>query len=158
MSVLAKSFSMNEKNESKKPKQDIRTPIELFNKINEQFNFNLDPCDSNEKENWLGIKSFNQNRNENGLEKKWFGNVFINPPWSNIFPWIKKAEYELKKGNCNFCVFLLPNRTETKWFHHIIGSAHFLKLQNLTSRVKFDDNKDSYVIGIGIYILWRKLF
>ncbi len=158
-SVLSKAFSVNENGESKKPKQDIRTPLSLFNKLNLQFNFDLDPCDSNEKENWLPVNiSYNLNRKENGLELTWFGNVFVNPPWNNIFPWIKKAESELKEGNCNFVVFLLPSRVETKWWHHLLGSKHFMNLTYLPSRVKFDDHPDSYVIGISIITLWRKLF
>ncbi len=156
-SVLARSFSVNENGNSKKPKQDIRTPLILFSTLNQQFNFDLDPCDSNEKENWLSLDSYNLNRNENGLDLNWYGNVFVNPPWNKIFPWIKKAEYELKEGNCNFVVFLLPSRVETKWWHHLLGSKYLMNYTFLKSRVKFDDHPDSYVIGITIFTLWRKL-
>jgi hypothetical protein len=28
---------------------------------------------------------------ENGVELPWFGDAFVNPPWSEIYPWVSKA-------------------------------------------------------------------
>lgn len=164
-SVLGKAFSVNDKGESEKPKQDIRTPKELFEILDRQFHFDMDPCDSLEKPDWLRLQCYNLDRGENGLELDWFGRVFVNPPWgkgengeSLILTWILKAEQELRIGNCRYVVFLVPSRTETKWFHHIKNSEYLMNHTYLKSRVKFDGHEEKYVVGISIFTLWRNLF
>ena len=151
-SVLSRSFSINGRGN-----QDIRTPIWFFDKLNRQFNFNLDPCDSIEKPSWLGINAYNLGRNEDGLIEEWNGNIFVNPPWNNIFPWIRKAEAELFLENARFIVLLVPSRTETKWFHHLLESEYLLNHRFLKSRMTFDDHENSFVIGISIFTLWRNV-
>jgi hypothetical protein len=47
MSILTKLLSHN-------GNQDRRTPKILFNELNNEFNFQLDPCTSTEKPNNLG--------------------------------------------------------------------------------------------------------
>ena len=104
------------------------TPKDFYNELNEEFKFNkFDPCP---------IKpSFN------GLKEDWIGNVFINPPYSNIRAWIEKGLNELKKGNVNLLVYLVPARTDTRWFHDLVyGKA---ELRFIKGRLKFGDQKNS---------------
>lgn len=48
----------------------------------------------------------------NGLEIRWTGNVWVNPPYRPIAPWITKAMTE----PVNELLLLVPAYTETRWF------------------------------------------
>ena len=92
------------KNMFKSKQQNWQTPKDFYDKINQEFNFDFDPCPVN--------PTFN------GLEVEWGNRNFINPPYKTMLSWIKKGIEEYKKGKLS--VFLLPVRTETKYFHELI--------------------------------------
>lgn len=54
----------------------------------------------------------------NGLSKKWFGKVFMNPPYSGklVGLFCDKLIAEVQKGNVKEAVVLVNNATETLWF------------------------------------------
>ena len=55
---------------------------------------------------------------DNGLEKDWRGEVWLNPPYSNAKPWIAKL------ARHNHGIALIFARTETVlWFEHIWPKA-----------------------------------
>lgn len=114
------------------------TPQELFNELNEEFIFSLDPCsdDNNHKCELYYTKD------TNGLSKSWNNNnVFMNPPYGRniIDKWVKKAYNESVNGNC-IVVGLLPARTDTKWFHdYILDKA---EIRFIKGRLKFSNSKD----------------
>lgn len=64
-----------------------------------------------------------------GLKIPWEAPFFINPPWSNIFPWIVKAIESNIYG-----VMLGPTRTDQPWFH--LGGP-VAKLVNIGGRVNY---------------------
>jgi len=65
------------------------TPIDLFTKLNAEFNFTTDPCA--EPTNRLGLPVF-FTKEQDGLSQEWKGNVFINPPYDQVeAKWLKKA-------------------------------------------------------------------
>jgi len=72
-----------------------------------EFHFDHDPCPLNPN----GLRS------TDGLGD-WGRSNFVNPPYSNKEPWIKKACLEREKGNLT--VMLLPVDTSTAWFHDYI--------------------------------------
>jgi len=86
-----------------------KTPPEFYDKLNNEFNFNFDPCPYSE-----GDLLFN------GLECEWGKSTFCNPPYSQKLKeaFIKKGISEWKKGKR--VVFLLPVSTGTKIFHEVI--------------------------------------
>ena len=118
------------------------TPIDLFNKLNEEFNFTLDPCATHENHKCDKYYTIE----DDGLSKDWSNEiVFMNPPYSKPEnpcklnckkkecqkrgyhidkykpgqeDWIKKAYKESQKGS--IVVALLPSRTDTKFFHKYI--------------------------------------
>mgnify|MGYP003251382283 CR=1 FL=1 len=108
-------------------KDDWETPQWLFNQLDDEFHFTLDPCCT--AENAKCLKYYT--KAENGLEQDWKGEtVFCNPPYSRgkkgapgQEAWIKKCFEESKKAGTT-CVMLLPARTDTKAFHtYIYGYA-----------------------------------
>lgn len=127
--------------------QEWETPQELYDELDKEFRFNLDPC-ANEN-NFKCISYFISPQNANqwtnpsiidGLKQRWSGRVFMNPPYGReINQWVKKAYYEALH-NCEVVVCLLPARTDTRWFHDycLKGEVRFLK-----GRLKFSNSKNS---------------
>jgi phage N-6-adenine-methyltransferase len=109
------------------------TPQDLFDKLNEEFGFDIDVCalPSNAK-----CKKF-YSPADDGLSQKWEGVCWCNPPYGReIGKWVKKA-YESKTK----VVMLLPARTDTKWFHdYIYGKA---EIRFIKGRLKFGDSKNA---------------
>lgn len=103
------------------------TPKEFYDKLNEEFNFDFDPCPLNTGE----ITPEND-----GLLIEWGKCNFINPPYSRELKekFVKKAIEESKKGKK--CVMLLPVSTSTKLFHeHILPNQKEIRF--IKGRIKF---------------------
>ena len=115
------------------------TPQSFYDKLNDEFRFNLDPCAT--PENAKCEKYFT--KEVNGLTQNWGGyNVFCNPPYGReLSKWVKKAYEESLKPNTTV-VMLIPARTDTKYFHEYI--YHKAKeIRFLKGRLKFGDSKNS---------------
>jgi|TARA_R100000482_G_scaffold120396_1_gene65632 site-specific DNA-methyltransferase (adenine-specific) len=119
------------------------TPKKLYNELNSEFNFDFDPCPLNS--------------DFDGLQIDWGKRNFINPPYSNVIGFLKKAHYELKFGNAELCVFLTFSNTDTKWFHNYcygIGELRFIK-----GRLKFEDengNAKNSAMRPSMLVIFRK--
>lgn len=60
-----------------------------------------------------------------GLGSSWEKKTFVNPPYSDPLPWVKKALEENRKGKT--IALLLKMDSSTKWFSLLQeGGAHFL--------------------------------
>lgn len=139
------------------------TPKRLYDELDEEFNFDLDPCTI--EENPLGTRKF-YTIVDDGLEKKWFGNVFVNPPYSTeINEWLFKADQELKHNSeIENIVFLLPVRTDTRWFHRYIYDTENNKFRNgvkvrfIKGRLKFGNSKNAAPFPSMIVIFTSRYF
>lgn len=120
-------------------KDNWSTPIDLFNKLDQEFNFTLDPCA--DEFNHKCKKYFTLE--DNGLLKDWSNDiVFCNPPYGRkIYDWVKKAYYESKKGA--LVVLLIPSRTDTKYFHEFLYNKSNVELRFLKGRLKFGESNNS---------------
>ena len=89
------------------------TPQWLFDALNMEFGFTLDPCSTHE--NRKCEQHFT--REEDGLSQDWGDNVvFVNPPYGReIGHWIRKSYESAQAGAVVVC--LIPARTDTKWWH-----------------------------------------
>ena len=115
------------------------TPQDFYNKLNEEFNFNLDPCSTNE--NTKCEKHFTID--DDGLKQDWQGyTVFVNPPYGRVLKeWVQKCYEESLKPNTTV-VMLIPARTDTIYFHKYI--YHIAKeIRLLKGRLKFGECKNS---------------
>lgn len=114
------------------------TPIDFYNTLNNEFNFNLDPCATTL--NHKCPKYFT--KEDNGLLQSWEGhNVFCNPPYGrHIGAWVEKAFNESKKEN-TIVVMLIPTRTDTRWFHDFI--YHKAEIRFIKGRLKFGGCKNA---------------
>ena len=113
------------------------TPQDFFDKLNDEFNFDLDPCAV--KETAKCKKYFTPEID--GLQQSWDGfRVFCNPPYgSEIKHWIKKAS-EARGG---VVVMLIPARTDTRYFHDYIYQKKNVEVRFIKGRLKFVGNQES---------------
>lgn len=113
------------------------TPINLFNELDREFKFTLDPCSTHENHK---CKKY-YTKDENGLLKEWNDEiVFMNPPYGRNITglWVKKAFEQYYKYGITI-VMLLPARTDTKWFHEYIYNK--CEIRFIKGRLKFNDGK-----------------
>lgn len=115
------------------------TPQDLFDSLNNEFKFTLDPCatDDNHKcDKYFTIKN-------NGLLQEWENEVvFCNPPYSKIRQWVFKAFWENFYFDTKI-VMLIPARTDTIWFHEYIYNNPNVEIRFIKGRLKFGDSKNS---------------
>ena len=106
------------------------TPQWLFDALDKEFGFTLDPCSSNE--NAKCRQHFTSK--EDGLAQSWEEQVvFMNPPYGReIRKWMKKAFDSSLAGATVVC--LIPARTDTKWWHQFAMKGEIRLLQG---RLKF---------------------
>ena len=116
--------------------EEWETPQDLFNKLNNEFNFTVDVASS--ELNYKCKKHYTQK--EDGLVQNWNNEVaWCNPPYGRkIGEWVKKAS-ESKA----IIVMLLPARTDTKWFHNYIYNKQNIEIRFIKGRLKFGNSKNS---------------
>src|SRR6266542_472113 len=89
------------------------TPIAVFDKLNQEFDFNLDAAATDQN---FKCKNYFTKEND-ALLQDWFiyKRVFLNPVYGRqIGKFIKKAYEESLKGCIVVC--LIPSRTDSKYF------------------------------------------
>ena len=107
-------------------KLDWRTPKAVYQVLDSEFNFDFDPCPPNPQ--------------FDGLSINWGESNFVNPPYGREIPkWIKKGYEEYCKGKT--VVFLIPSRTDTRWWHDYIMKANEIRF--IKGRLKFGDSENS---------------
>lgn len=107
------------------------TPPEIFEPLNAEFGFTLDPCATPESAKCARYFTEEQN----GLIQDWGREVvFMNPPYGKeIYAWTKKARAAADAGAT--VVGLLPASTDLAWWHEdIVGRA---SCRYIRGRVRF---------------------
>ena len=115
--------------------QEWYTPAEYIEAARAVMgSIDLDPA-SSEIANQTVKASAYYTAEANGLDKKWSGNVWLNPPYASdlIGKFIDKLTTE--RGTYNQAVVLVNNATETEWFHKLINAASAVLFPK--GRVKF---------------------
>lgn len=102
------------------------TPGELYVALNAEFRFDFDPCPLDGEGDGLAP-----------LFCRWRGKrVFCNPPYGpGVGDWLQRG------FEADLAVFLLPARTDTRWFHDVVlpkaDEIRFIK-----GRLKFGGAKN----------------
>ena len=115
------------------------TPQWLFDKLNKQHSFTLDPA--SDGVNNKCAKHYTAQTN--GLDQSWANEtVFINPPYSKTYDWVKKAYHEAFSGTTT--VLLVPARMDSKWMHEFCFDPFVCKsITFIRGRLKFGGSKNS---------------
>ena len=103
------------------------TPTEIYVALDREFRFDFDPCPLDGRVDGLAP-----------LYSEWRDKrVFCNPPYGpNIGEWLKRG----LEAAC--AVFLIPARTDTRWFHDIV-LPNARDIRFIRGRLKFGDAKNS---------------
>jgi len=127
------------------------TPQELFNELDNEFHFTLDPCAT--KENAKCVKYYT--KDINGLKQSWAGEVvFMNPPYGgNTGKWIEKAWYETKNGVITVC--LIVSSTDRSYWHDYIF-PYASEIRWLRGRVTFGEAKSTAPFASAIAVFQAK--
>jgi site-specific DNA-methyltransferase (adenine-specific) len=124
-----------------KESDEWETPQDLFDRLNGEFQFVLDAAATagNTKcpPKYLSIEF-----GVDALTIDWCYHsqgrpVWLNPPYSKIAAFIKKAYEESQKGCTVVC--LIPSRTDTKYWHDYVMQADEVRF--IKGRLKFNGGK-----------------
>lgn len=122
----------------RKARQNLCTPRYLFEEINRRYGpFDVDVAA--DESNALCVKFFDENAD--GLTQDWVGNVWCNPPYKAILPWVYKAvKSTFVDKESDRVVMLLPARVGQEWWKYaqMYGVIHRLK-----GRVRFEHNGET---------------
>jgi site-specific DNA-methyltransferase (adenine-specific) len=140
------------------------TPRWLFDLLDEEFHFYVDAAAT--KENSL-CELYMSDSEEQSDKYKYIGNAltktdwtprcfsfWLNPPYSQIGKFIKKAYEESQKGAIVVC--LIPSRTDTKYWHDYVMKSQEIRF--VKGRLKFSNEKNSAPFPSCIVIFDHKLW
>ena len=103
------------------------TPEKVYKELNREFHFNFDPCPLNGKEDGRAP-----------LFVQWTGKrVFCNPPYGPETP-----KFMVRAREAELAVFLVPARTDTRWFHDIV-LPYAKEIRFIKGRLKFGNSKNA---------------
>jgi len=96
------------------------TPKGVYDALDGEFHFDFDPCPLDGSEDGLAT-----------LFTEWRGRrVFCNPPYGDIAGWLRRGR------EAELAVFLVPARTDTRWFHELV-MPFASEIRFIRGRLKF---------------------
>lgn len=142
MSLVGFQARNHPQQKAKASVDDRGTTPEVFEPLHARFRFTIDVAATPEN---ATLSRF-YTAADNGLEQSWAGErVWCNPPYSNIEPWVEKADYsthgDFPWRRAALVVMLLPaNRTEQGWWQRWIEPRRrdgSLTVEFLPGRMRF---------------------
>lgn len=125
--------------EGDKQDRDSRfTPMDFMAHIYDAFGpIDLDPC-GHEISPVIAQRRILLCEGGDGLAEPWIGNlVYVNPPYSALLVWLRRAHDQWMVGNTKTVVCLVPVRTDSAWFHQVLSADADIYL--VQGRVRFLD-------------------
>ena len=120
------------------------TPQDVFNEIVSDFfmeKYPFDPC-PNHKRLLDGAITHLEEAKYDGLLEPWDDyNVFVNPPFSDIAPWVEKADK--KRDPDQKVILLLPVRSDQPWFFNCSQEAELIFIRGRVNYVDINSTKKS---------------
>jgi site-specific DNA-methyltransferase (adenine-specific) len=128
------------------------TPQDLFDELDAEFKFTLDPCSTDENRKCEKHYTIL----DDGLSKSWSSDVvFMNPPYGgNTGAWIKKAWEESKSGSTVAC--LIVAATDRSYWQDIIF-PHAAQIRFIRGRLKFSGVSSTAPFASAIVIFTDKI-
>lgn len=120
-------------------KQEVETPEWLLQAIkigylnNNEF---FDPCPLN--------PTFD------GLNVPWHERNYVNPPYNNIEPWLRKAVQEMTENNRK-SVFLIPFRPHTGYWEDLV-LTHACEVSLFKQQIKFKGYRQALPLPLALVV------
>jgi transcriptional regulator with XRE-family HTH domain len=114
------------------------TPPEFLASIHAAFgDIDLDPC-GHALSPVVARRRILRSEGGDGLAEDWIGQLaFVNPPFSELLVWLRRAHEQWRCGNVETVVCLAPVRTDSALFHETLSVDADIFL--LRGRVRFLD-------------------
>lgn len=124
------------------------TPADFMDNIYAAFgDVDLDPC-GHPLSPVIARRRILPSEGGNGLLDDWSGGLaFVNPPYSHLLAWLRRAHEQWRAGKVGTVVCLVPVRTDSAWFHETLsanadiyllqGRVRFLNLQGRSQHTPF---------------------
>ena len=163
-------------------KTEYETPQDLFDKLWDGWSgFDLDPCCQRGQYTAERIlrcggticipsdapyteDEFINRVYRDGLAYPWHGKVYMNPPYGRgIGKWVEKAVHEVREGDADLVVALLPAKTGPKWWQdNILQRVSTMEwvdmeadlVQFLPGRLQFEGEKARAPFDSAIVAWW----
>lgn len=104
----------------------------MFDRLHAEFDFTLDPCTDGTN---AKCARFFCDLATNGLLEDWgTERVFMNPPYTEMLAWMRKAWESALAGALVVC--LVPVRSDTAWWHDYAMRG---EIRLLRGRLKFGE-------------------
>ncbi len=140
-----------------------QTPLPLFTALDAEFGFYLDAAA--DKNNALCSHYLTEKDDSLNCDWESYGAIWVNPPYSEIQPWINKAAEQCKM-QLQPIVMLIPADTSVGWFNSALetvdevrlitgGRISFIKAE--TDKTKNGNTKGSMLLIWRPYIKPRKI-
>ncbi len=131
--------------------RDWETPPEVFEPLEAEFHFTLDPCCTPRTAKAPAYFT----EEADGLSRDWGRHrVFMNPPYGReIYAWTKKAREAAARGA--LVVGLLPASCDLAWWHDdVVGHA---EVRYIRGRVRFLTGGPYRASGFfaSVIVIWR---
>lgn len=116
------------------------TPPDFMASIYSAFgDIDIDPC-GNELSSVIAHRYILPSRGGDGLNDDWSGRLaFVNPPYSELLKWLKRAHEQWTAGKVETVICLVPTRTDSPWFQEVLSRDADLFL--IQGRVRFLDSR-----------------
>lgn len=115
------------------------TPPDFMKNIYAAFGgIDLDPC-AHQLSPVRACRRILKSEGGDGLVDDWSGKLaFVNPPFSELLRWLRRAHEQWRAGNVETVICLVPVRTDSAWFHDVLSAEASIYL--LKGRVRFLDS------------------
>ncbi len=131
------------------PRDTYRTPLQIIEKVKTFYDTKIDldpavPLLDNGKNTHATVE---WNILDDALTKDWseFRTIYINPPYSDILPWIRKTVETINNGNDNQILLLLLNSSGNRWFKLMLQESECVLFMD--ERISFD-GKSRFMKGL----------
>jgi hypothetical protein len=135
MNKILKTLTSNKSDEHNTPSYIIEAAREVLGVIN------LDPM-SNALANEVIRANTYYTKEDNGLEKEWKGNIWLNPPFSLADEAVDKLINSYEKGEVTSAILLLKSAIETKRYQKLYPYPFC----ELNKRVNFIPNRLNWAL------------
>lgn len=98
----------------------------------------LDPASEEEANKLVRAKNY-FTIEDDGLTKDWYGNVFVNPPYTRgqMKAWLKKIEDQWKSNDQIDQIVALVNRSDGEWYYQFLDQTQASGYYQFRKRIKF---------------------
>ena len=151
-------------NTPKTDKDSWQTPLWVFDALDLEFGFYLDAASSDQN----ALCAHHLTEADDALGRDWdsYGAIWINPPYSNITPWVAKAAEQCRVQN-QPVVMLIPEDMSVGWFSlalqtvdeiRVITDGRLNFIEPATGKEKSGNSKGSMFLIWRPYITPRRMF